>query len=224
MPRSFHHYLSFLIRGTFVFLLLCVLLGAFSPKSVFAQTLSFEPTQQGVAVGQTFPVKININTSGQQTGGADALIVYDPNILSISSVTNGGFYTSFGEYQVSGTTNKWNISGFETDSVNSKSGTGTFATVNFQAKAQGTSTVTFECSGAGKTDSNILKAGTGDDIIACASLGQASFTVGAGGGGNPNNTPGPTVTVLPRSGSVHVTIIAVGIGVVLTIMGVLFKV
>ncbi len=207
-------------------LILVALVFIFSPKPTFAQTLSFDPTQQGVVVGQQFTVKININTGGQQTSGADALITYDPNILSVVSASNGGFYTNFANNPLSSVNNKYLISGFETDSTSLKSGTGTLATVTFSGKANGTSVVSFDCTTGSKSDSNIIAANTANDIINCSSLAQASFTVGPANatpvtsGTSGNN---PTPAVLPRSGSVEVTIAAVGVGLVLTVLGLIFR-
>lgn len=184
----------------------------------YAQTLSFEPTQKGVSIGESFTVKININTSSQQTSGADAQITYDSNVLQIGTISSGGFYSNFGSNPVSGEPNKYTISGFETDSTSTKTGTGTFAQIIFTGKASGTSTVSFDCTAGNTTDSNIIKVG-GDDIITCASLSTASYTVGGGGGSN--NTPAPTN--LPVTGSTEVTMVAVGVGILLTVLGLVFR-
>lgn len=196
-----------------------------NPSHIFAQTLSFDPTQLGVVVGQKFTVKININTGGQPTGGTDAIFTYDSSILKVVSVSNGGFYTNYGANPVSGTNNKYVINTFEQDSTSTKTGTGTIAIVTFEGIANGTSTVSFDCSPGSDTDSNIIKANTSDDIINCGAMATASYTVGPA-----NATPitngtsnGPTPSVLPRSGSTEVGVIAVGIGIVLTIVGILVK-
>jgi len=194
---------------------------------VFAQTLSFEPTQKGVAKSGQFTVKININTSGQQTSGADAVITYDPAVLTVESVSSGGFYSNFGSNPVEGASNKYGINAFETDSTSTKTGTGTIAQIVFTGKEDGTSSVTFDCTAGSTTDSNIIKAGTADDIINCTNLVSASYTVGGGGsdgGDDGGNGINPTTTVLPRSGAVEVTILGLGLGVVVTLLGLLLKI
>ncbi|MBI4067126.1 hypothetical protein HY407_01985 [Candidatus Gottesmanbacteria bacterium] len=207
-----------IVQILFLFLIFLLLHNLVKEKA-YAQTLSFEPTSLGVVVGQKLTVTININTVNQQTSGADAMIVYDPNILSIDSVpTNGGFYTSFAANPITGT-NKYLISGFENPgSTELKSGTGVLATIEFSAKANGTSTVSLECVAGSKADSNIIKGSDSSDIIDCDSLITASYTVGPADA-TPITTGTSDPTGLPRSGSTEVTVIAVGAGILLTVIG-----
>jgi len=208
-----------------IFLLLAVAFFVFLvlPERVSAQTLSFEPTQKGVAKGGQFTVKININTGSQQTSGADAIITYDESVLSVDSVSNGGFYSNFGSNPVDGASNKYSVSAFETDSTSTKTGTGTIAQIVFSGKENGTGSVTFDCTAGSTTDSNIIKAGTADDIINCTNLVSASYTVGGGGGDGDGDGTNPTPSVLPRSGAVEVTILALGAGAVVTLLGLFLK-
>lgn len=211
------------LRLFLIFIIAVILFLGLKPKMVFAQTLSFDPTSKSAAQGEQFNVNINISTGSNQTSGADALITYDSNILTVTSVANGGFYTNFASNPLSGTESKYLISGFETDATSYKTGSGILATVTFTGKNIGTSTVSFDCSGTSKADSNILDSGTADDIINCGALASASYTVGAGSDGDGEPTNQPTPSIVPRSGSVEVTIAAVAIGVILTIVGLAFK-
>lgn len=211
-----------------IIIVLITVLAVIKPRSAFAQTLSFDPTSGGFNMNQQFTVKINVNTGGQQTTGADALVTFDPTILSIVSATNGGFYTNFANNPISGVSNQYLISGFETDPTSIKSGTGTLATVTFKGIANGTSAVSFNCSAGSKSDSNIIQQGSANDIINCGALASASYTIGPANATpitsctSTGNCP-PTPSTLPRSGTVEVTIAAVGIGIVLTLVGLIFK-
>lgn len=216
---------NFKLKRIFIIVITIITIIIIKPKAAFAQTLSLDPSQKGAIVGASFTVNININTGGQQTSGADALITFDPAILNVVSVSNGGFYTNFASNPISGSANKYLISGFETDPTSLKSGTGILATVTFSGKANGTSPVSFDCTTGSKADSNILQSGTSNDIINCSALAAGSYTIGPAGATpiTQNTSSNPTPSALPRSGSVEVTMVAVGIGLVLTVLGLVFK-
>lgn len=201
-----------------IFILL--ILPLIKPKEVSAQTLSFEPSTLGVVNGNQFTVKININTGGKETSGAEAMILFDSSILSIESVSNGGFYTYFGSNPISGTSNKYLISGYEQDSTSYKTGTGTLAQIVFAAKANGTSSVSFECTSA-KVDSNIYEGSTANDIINCGSLTQANYTVGPSNATPVSDGTSGDTTTPPVAGSTEVTVIALGVGAILFVAGLL---
>ena len=204
-----------------VFILFFIIL---SPREVSAQSLTLDPTSQGVVSGNNFTVKININTGSTQTSGADAMILFDPSILEIQSITNGGFYSKFSQNQINGVPGKYLISGFETDSTSYKSGSGTMANVTFSSLSNGTSTVTFECTQGSKSDSNIISGATSDDVINCTSLNKGTYTVGPSGATpiTEDTSSNPTPSVLPRSGSTEVTVAALGGGLLLLGAGLIF--
>ncbi len=213
------------MQKIFLIVLFFILAVFFTPTTVFAQTLSLDPTQIGVTVGQEFTVKININTNGVQTSGADAMITFDSNVLDLTNTANGGFYTTFAANPLSGATNKYYINAFETDSTSTKTGSGTIATLTFKGKANGSSPVTFDCTAGSKADTNIIKSGTSDDVVNCSGLVTGSYTVGPANATpiTSNTSSNPTPSVLPRSGSVEVTLLAVGAGILLTLVGLVFK-
>lgn len=199
-----------------------ILFPLIKPQSVLAQTMSFDPSTMGAVSGNQFSVNININTGSQQTSSADAMILFDSSILAIQSVSNGGFYSQFASNPISGTTNKYLISGFEVSPLTYKSGSGVLATIVFQAKSNGTSPVSFECTPGSSADTNIALGTTAADIINCSALTPANYTVGPSGA-TPvtQNTSGNSATpsVLPRSGSTEVTFVALGVGVILAVIG-----
>lgn len=126
---------------------------------VFATTagLSFSPVNDLLPVGTEFEVAINLSSGGTQTLGTDAVILFDPKVLSATKVTPGKLYPNYPE------------TGREIDNVHGKvflSGTanmdapltaqGVFGKVAFRAKKEGKTTLSFDWKEGGTADSNIV--------------------------------------------------------------------
>lgn len=158
-----------------------------------AASFQFDPTSATSAVGQTLSIKVNIAAGTDQLSGADAYVLYDSTYLKAQSVTAGTYFpTVTNDITTAG---KIYIAGMVDDPATSASGSGTLATIVFQAVTDGQATLTIDC-----TTSKIVK----DDINAtnvmqCSQNGQATVTVGTGSSGYMT-TPGPTPSVLPKSG------------------------
>jgi len=237
------------------FLSVLLILGLFiiwagtNANAVYAQNFKFElGTTSPITVGSSFPVKVLINTAGSKVTVGDAIVIFDNNLLSISSAQNGGFFSSFTNSPIGGSANKYILAGFEASDLYAKSTTtdALFATMNLSAKAGGTTSLAFDCtqSNTTGTDSNIWDVSQ-KDIINCSQT--LPLTINIGGPG-PTGTPSATLTpaptsspsatptrkptaapiptnvpkpTMPRSGTAEVTVGLLGIGALLTVVGLL---
>lgn len=222
-----------------------------SVNAAYAQVFKFQlatPATPAASVGSNFDVKVLINTAGKQSLGGDAIIIYDNNMLSINSATKGTFFEVFQDHAIGGTSNKYLLSAWQSTEVNpvSTSADTLYGTVTFTAKAPGNATLSFDCT-SGTTDSNIWDTNQ-TDIIQCSGVQSLALNIGGPGPTStpaatltpgptstpaatatprptstpvPTNTPNPTISALPRTGTVEVTIGALGLGVLLTVVGIL---
>ena len=235
-----------------IFIVFIFLLGSASIHAAYAQSFKFELAnpEQTINSGSTFQVKILINTGGVETINGDALFTFDPAKVSMDSATTGNFYSYFAANPLGGSTTKYLVSSWEESVAHAKS-TSTdvlFATLSLTAKACGTTQLSFDCTNGTEADSNINRASDSKDIITCPLAPLNISLCGADTGGTPTPTlaasptstpsatpttrptntpaptatPGPIVTQMPRAGSVEITIAALGIGTLLTVVGILF--
>lgn len=209
------------------------------------------PASPAASEGGTFQVNVLINTAGEETINGDVLFTYDPAAITIDKTQvkkpSPEFYTYLAANPLAGSNNKFLISSWEESVANpKKSQTDTlFAIMTVKAVKAGTSSLAFNCVDANEADTNINRASDSKDIVKCSELKSLSFNIGAGplptatltpgptgtpsatptkkptSTPAPTNTPRPTVAELPRSGAVEVTFAALGLGLVLTVMGIL---
>lgn len=223
------------------FSLLYLTVGA-QAHQVLAQYFKFDLGGATPSVGNSFQVKIMINSAGKDVMGGDAIVVFDNNKLSINSSQNGGFLSSFQDSPIGGMANKYLFSAWEvSEAYAKKTSTDTlFATANLTAKSGGSTTLSFDCT-SGTTDSNIWDT-TQKDILNCTQ--SASLAINIGGAATPSPTlrPAPTSTpsatptkkptstptprntprpTLKRAGSTEVTVGILGIAGFLTVVGIL---
>lgn len=160
-----------------------------TPQVAKAAFFSFEPDSKIVNPGETFEVKLNIDTQGQDTILGEALISFDSNILEVVEVKEGGFFPSLAHNI---TINKLYVGAFVTDIKNeSRIGRGILLTITFKALAEGNSKVEFACSQANLSDSNITGKGPEfADLIRCDKLNLATYIV-------QRNFPSPTRKLIP---------------------------
>jgi hypothetical protein len=187
----------------------------FSPglftKAAYAASphLELDPSTGAISTSGT-DIEVNIDTDGEAVKSAKAVINYPTDMLEVSSVTAGTFfddvshniYNDEGEVVINA-----NLS---IDSMlDSKTGTGTLATITFTAKvSSGTAVVTFDCSSDVSTDSNINDPSDPPlDIITCSANIDGNYSWGASavspspgttttttGGGTTTTTGGGTTT------------------------------
>lgn len=177
----------------FLFLLL-LKVGAVQAQA--GARLSLSPASGSYSNGDQFVVSVNVDTAGQDAMAVDALINFDSTRLEAKTVTKGDFFGGF-DYKIDASSGRITIYSFSEQTLQTKSGTGTVATITFAAKAVGTASVSFLCQAGGDTDSAIWNA-SANDLIDCPSNGSGSYTIGSGGGTTaPTATRTPTTTSAP---------------------------
>ncbi len=142
------------------------------PSQTFAATFSLSPSEETFKKGCNYQVNINLDTQGVNTDGADALLLYDPNIFSItnSSITNGSIYPEYPGNSVNQINGQISISGISSVSQ-PFNGQGLFATINLLVKdnaSTGNTALNFDFDPANPTktsDSNIVERGTVVDVL-----------------------------------------------------------
>lgn len=182
--------------------ILCLLAFAFPMARAYAApSIQFNPTAITVAGGNTFQVNVAINVDSNQVKGSDVVVQYNAADLSAVSFTNGGFFPSLAGS--TGASGRVEMHGY-TSQTDSKSGSGTFATITFKAlKDTGSSALSYVCA-----DTDILTASLANILTCPQNVNTAAVTFGTGSptpeqNNNPQNTI-PTCTGLtanPASGS-----------------------
>ncbi len=165
--------------------------------------LSYVPAATTKAVGETFPVTIQI-VSGNHTDGspnlvlsADVGLAFDASKLEIVSVTPGSFFTNATEVQkqIDNAGGKLFYSLYTPNKASAKGGSGVLFTVNFKGKAAGTARLEFD-----KDDTVISGVVDNATIVDPSKLLSASYTItAAGGGATSTPTKTPTATIRPGS-------------------------
>lgn len=123
-------------------LALTIGMGRISHVAAAGASLSLTPATVSTSVGQTFSIKIDLDTGGVDTDGTRAILLYNKDLLEVTKVTPGSTYDSYPDNAtiIDAAIGTVKISGLATDG-NVFSGSGTFATVDFSAKAPGTATI-----------------------------------------------------------------------------------
>lgn len=229
-----------------LFIILTLLLAI--PSSVLAATLSLSPISGTFNKGCPVTLDINLDTTGVDTDGTDAILFYDNTRLtaiSIDTDLSQKIYSDYPGSNIDDATGKVTVSGLASVST-PFNGKGTLAKVNFtvkEAAPTGITQVKFDFSPGGKTtDSNVVQRGTVADVL--SSVTNGNYTIGTGvcagagapvvilpkTGGNQGavfiSTPSGQVTqvplkTLPEGGSEQLTFTIAILGSVLTVLGIL---
>lgn len=199
------------VKAIFIFVFFFALLLIFS-GGVKAQTFSLDPASASKSVGDTFTVNLNIDTAGKEVAGADVKITYDEDIIEITKVEKGDFFTDEAHNIGTGTLY---VAGLFSEQFKTKAGTGKVAILTLKGKAEGSDQLVFVCTPQ-TSDSNILDA-SANDIIACSGIRNGTYTFSEGVAPTPG---GATSTPTPPVAGVSLpTIFSLGIGALLTIIG-----
>ncbi len=208
-----------LLSLPFIFFSFLALLAGFQIP-VLAQTnsphFSLSPTVKEVDVGESFNLDVNIDTGGNNCTGADAIVSYDPDLLEVTATQEGSFFptttivtTTAGEVSIYGVA----------DSGDPETGSGTLATITFQGQKAGTANVSFTCQEDSSNDSNINDTAD-EDIIVCSENVSGSYVISETSSSEATATPTTaTTTDLPESGFMGPTLLFLGGGILLTILG-----
>jgi hypothetical protein len=176
-----------------------VAVSVFSTGVSAADKIYFDPSSINTTKDTNFQVDVKIDVGSVQIFGADAVINYPSDDLTVKSITYGGFFSdhiapiqSTGQIILRGS--------FFNSISGSGSGSGTFATLVFTTnKNSGTGSIAFKCSGGGSI-TDIIDTG-GINILTCAlspvSLNYASTsttttTTTTTTGNGPTNACGGT--------------------------------
>lgn len=148
--------------------------------------LFLDPASLTISKDSDFDIKLTIDVESNSAFGAEAIIIFPSSDIDIKTVSNGGFFTDFSYAQIAG---RLEIHGFFSSPYDSKSGSGTFASLKFTAKKDlGSGVISFVCTG-GENDTQILNT-NGVNILSCGVLNQSNLTyIAAGAIVIPSPTP-----------------------------------
>ena len=162
---------------------------------------------------------VNPHLSFAPVTKSDAIIEYDQNLLEVVSVSEGLFFPTV--TSTTATLGKIKIYGIA-DTGAPKTGTGVLATITFKGKSTGTALVSFTCQSGLTTDSNINEGSV--DVIVCSANGSGSYVISSSStsSATQSSLPETTASALPQTGVLEPTILLLGVGVILSILGVVF--
>jgi hypothetical protein len=177
-----------------------------SPALASAATLSLSPTTGSHAVGDTFDVTINVDTSSVATNGTDAYVRFDSTVLEVVDantgtegvqITPGSIYSQTSYNLVE--SGKISFSGSKSSGSAGYSGSGVLATIKFRALTVATnSAVTIDFTSGSTTDSNVINTSSQDVLTAVTS---AAYTVTEAGSGTDTDTDTDTDGANGNSGT-----------------------
>lgn len=155
------------------------------PAYADAATLSLSPSSGTKSTDGTFEVKILLDTGSSTTSGTDAYIRFDPNVLQVVDASTaetgvqiqpGSLYSITSYNRTDNATGQISFSASKSGGSPGYSGSGTLATITFQAiKAASSSAVTFDFTNGSTTDSNVIDQSSSQDLL--TSVTNASFAV-----------------------------------------------
>jgi hypothetical protein len=169
-------------------------------------------------------VDVLLDTQGSTTDGTDAVVLYDPNQLTASSIVAGKIYSDFPGNTIDNSAGKVSIYALApTDQP--FSGQGTMATVNFTTAASASASITpikldFDPNDPTKsTDSNVIDKTTLKDILSSVTNGSYTINTSSTGCKTVVKTAS-TAQTLPDSGVPEVTWAFSGLGAFLVVSGI----
>jgi len=198
---------------------LLLFLTSFVQAQTVSPHLSLTPATKSEVLGSSFEVSVNVDTGGKSVGSVDAIIEYDQSLLEVVSVSEGSFLPTVTSTTATlGTIKIYGIA----DTGAPKTGTGILATVTFKGKSTGTALVNFTCQSGSTTDSNINEGSV--DVIECSANGNGSYIISSSSTSSATQSGllETTSSALPQTGALEPTILLLGVGVILSILGVVF--
>lgn len=174
-----------------------------APAIAAAATLTLSPSTGSYAAGASFEVKILLDTQGKTTSGTDVYLRFDPNILQVVDanaategiqIQPGSLYPVTNANSTDNSAGKVSFSGSRSTGTAGYSGSGTLATITFQAQKEATSSsVTFDFTKSTGTtqstaDSNVIEQTTTKDILTSVTDGQYGVTAAAAAGTGSTGT------------------------------------
>ncbi|MBI3109900.1 hypothetical protein HYZ06_02555 [Candidatus Daviesbacteria bacterium] len=177
------------------------------PSGVLAATLSLSPSSGTFNKNCGFTLDITLDTTGADTDGTDAILIYDASRFTVNSInTQNKVYPDYPGNNVDEISGKITISGLASV-AQAFSGKGSLATLSMTVKETapaGATQIKFDFDPNDKTkttDSNVVQRGTIVDVL--NSVTNGSYTIGSGAcGAQPSPTPGTTIVTFPQGTTV----------------------
>ena len=153
-----------------LFAVFLVLQGTPAVQAAGAATMILSPQSQTVEVGNTFKVTIDVNASNEEIDTVRAYVSFSKDLLQATDVSLGNLFSRVSPgSSIDNTSGEISMGGFTLDGpVN---GSGVFATITFEAIAEGQATI------AVSPSSKMISAGV--EKINPSSVGSSTVTIGA---------------------------------------------
>lgn len=160
-----------------------------------APKLYLDPTATSVKKDQEFTIAVKIDVESSQVIGSDIALNYAGDDQEVVGVDNANYFSEF--TWANNTIGKLEIHAFTSSIYQTKTGSGTLATIKFKAKKDtGSGTLSFNCEETGN-NTNIIN-NNGQNILTCSNLNQTSITYS---GTNSSSSPTPSPTPSPNPGN-----------------------
>jgi hypothetical protein len=156
-----------------------------------ATTLAVSPPSITQTVGDSLILQITINTETNSVVATDLDINFNPQVLEATDISPGGFFTSPTEASKTINNTTGNIL-YALTSFTAQSGSGNLASVVFNAKGVGTSSISFG------SQTGVYASG-GENVLQQTSPGTVNVTTGATSTPTPTPTGALTPTPTPTS-------------------------
>ena len=179
---------------------LAYLFSYFLADPVSAAYLKFDKTSLSVSKDQTFSVDTIVDAGTDQIVSTDIYVKFDPDVLSVEKITDGTFFDTVVSNK--GSDNIY-IAGMLNDIGNSKTGSGTVASITFKALKDTATTLSFICDPSLTKTSKIIKKEGVTNIIECSKNESLKINSSSSeSSSNPSPTPGNTSSgSLPKTGT-----------------------
>lgn len=174
---------------TITIIIIIIFITVILPQAALAATLSLSPASGTFNRNCDFSLTIDLDTTGTQTDGTDAILRYDSSRFTAKNIVSGTIYPDYPGNNICENNalcpgaGKITVSGLAAVST-PFSGKGSLATINFTVlpNAQNTATaITFDFDPNDKTkttDSNVVERGTVADVL--SSVINGNYTIGTG--------------------------------------------
>lgn len=184
----------------YAYLAISILVFLFITPSVNAATFTWEKVTLQAGVGTQTHLQLLLDTQGSITSGADVILSYDPTAIEINTVRfNAPFLYAQNLFAIEESNRLIRITSSHIDTSRQYTGRANYAYVLITPKKTGTTTLSFRCVQGETNETNIVAKSTGDDLLTCADLKNATITVSTAG---TSPTPTPTASACTRPDAV----------------------
>jgi hypothetical protein len=161
----------------------------FHSNSVHAATLGISPANENVSAGNTFIVRVIVDSQGQSINAVSGGLTFSNDLLTLTSISKNNSIVSLWAQDPS-YSNSSGTASFQGVILNGFSGTGTVLTVAFKAKSAGIATIGL----ASSSSSVLLNDGQGTNVL--SGTNSDSITIKAAPAAIPAKATAPA-TIVP---------------------------